>query len=134
MATTLKTPQSIDGELAKAFLASVAKEVIREYADGSETMCPGVSWREAMNRLTVPLRAVADELEARPETRRIATALNDPAASFWLKLALVTALSGDPVDVASDCEHLSALLGERADCMLSQAIEEPGGNPDHESL
>ncbi|NHO17060.1 hypothetical protein GOB76_10835 [Acetobacter peroxydans] len=70
----------------------------------------------------------------RPEARRIAAVLNDPAASFWLKLALVTALSCDPVDVVNDCEHLSALLGERADCMLSRAIEELGGNPDHESL
>jgi hypothetical protein len=134
MATTLKTHQSTDGELAKALLASVAKEVICEYADGSETMCPGVSWRAAMNGLTVPLRAIADELETRPEARRIAAVLNDPAASFWLKLALVTALSCDPVDVANDCEHLSDLLGERADCMLSQAIEKLGGSPDHESL
>lgn len=69
-----------------------------------------------------------------PENRDIATVLNDPSASYWLKRALWSSMNCDPVDLANDCEHLSALLGKWADRMLSAAIEEFGGDPDHESL
>ncbi|MFT8932780.1 MAG: hypothetical protein ABF976_13245 [Acetobacter syzygii] len=69
-----------------------------------------------------------------PESNVIATVLDDPTASYWLKRALWSALNCDPVDVANDCEHLSALLGKWADRMLSAAIEELGGHPDYESL
>lgn len=69
-----------------------------------------------------------------PENGDIATVLNDPTASYWLKRALWSALNCDPVDVANDCEWLSALLGKRANSILSVAIEEFGGSPEHESL
>ena len=36
--------------------------------------------------------------------------LADPAASFWLKDALRTALDRDPVDAANDAEVLAQLL------------------------
>lgn len=134
MAATIKAALSTDGDLAKAFLSSVAEEVICENINGSEAMRHGVSWREAMHGATAPLQTIADELRTRPEARRIAAVLNDPAASFWLKLALVTALTCDPVDVARDSKRLSGILGERANRMLSAAIEESGGNPDPESL
>lgn len=134
MTATIKAAPSTDGDLAKAFLSSIAKEVVYENTNGSEAMRHGVSWRQAMSGATAPLQAIAEELRPRPEARRIAAVLNDPAASVWFKLALVTALSCDPVDVAKDSEHLSSILGERADCMLSAAIEERGGNPDPESL
>ena len=39
--------------------------------------------------------------------------LRDPAASFWLKYALRTALSRDPVDAANDAEVLAKLLDRR---------------------
>ena len=37
----------------------------------------------------------------------------DPAASFWLKAALRSALSRDPVDAAHDSEVLARLLEQR---------------------
>ena len=39
--------------------------------------------------------------------------LLDPAASFWLKAALRSALSRDPVDSAHDSEILAQLLERR---------------------
>lgn len=45
----------------------------------------------------------------------IATVLDDPAASFWLKAAVRSALVRDPVDAANDAELLSQLLARRCD-------------------
>jgi hypothetical protein len=45
--------------------------------------------------------------------------LGDPSASFWLKTALRSALSRDPVDAAHDSDVLAKLLGERCDEILS---------------
>jgi len=45
--------------------------------------------------------------------------LADPAASFWLKTALRSALCRDPVDAAHDSEILAQLLGQRCDAILS---------------
>ena len=39
---------------------------------------------------------------------------NDPAASDWLKLALIQAINRDPVDAAKDVEVLSRILEQRA--------------------
>lgn len=43
--------------------------------------------------------------------------LSDPSISYWLKDALRTSLSRDPVDAASDAELLSGLLAARVDDM-----------------
>jgi hypothetical protein len=45
--------------------------------------------------------------------------LTDPAASFWLKTTLRSALCRDPVDAARDSEILAQLLGQRCDALLS---------------
>jgi len=45
--------------------------------------------------------------------------LVDPAASFWLKTALRSALGRNPVDAAHDSEFLARLLEERCDKILS---------------
>ena len=45
--------------------------------------------------------------------------LANPAASFWLKMALRSALRRDPVDAAHDSEVLAQLLGQRCDAILS---------------
>jgi hypothetical protein len=45
--------------------------------------------------------------------------LADPAASFWLKTALRSALCRDPVDAAHDSAILTRLLEERCDKILS---------------
>jgi len=44
----------------------------------------------------------------------------DPAASYWLKTALRSALSRDPVDAAHDSEILARLLEDRCDKILSK--------------
>lgn len=94
-------------------------------ADDLATLLEETSpYRMVTSRLdgTGPLNGASDAqiaLENDPENGSIATALNDPAASFWLKRALWSALTCDPVDVANDCKHLSVLMGKRADSMLS---------------
>jgi hypothetical protein len=50
---------------------------------------------------------------------RIGEVLADPAASFWLKTALRSALCRDLVDAAHDSEILAGLLEERCDRILS---------------
>lgn len=45
--------------------------------------------------------------------------LNDPAASNWLKNALMAALQRDAVDAANDSALLAALLDRRADALLT---------------
>ena len=47
--------------------------------------------------------------------------LRDPAASFWLKNALKTALERDPVDAANDAEILLHLLNARLRTLLHTA-------------
>lgn len=53
-------------------------------------------------------------------TPNIVKILDDPAASYWLKAALVMALERDPVDAAHDAENLAATLRERCDAVLKQ--------------
>jgi hypothetical protein len=50
----------------------------------------------------------------------------DPAASFWLKRSLRTALERDPVDAANDAEVLAQMLRERCDEILRAAEREMG--------
>ncbi len=44
--------------------------------------------------------------------------LGDPAASYWLKTVLRSALCRDPVDAANDAEMLARLLEDRCDKIL----------------
>jgi hypothetical protein len=53
-----------------------------------------------------------------PQIERV---LRDPAASFWLKEALRTALARDPVDAANDAEVLARLLDGRWRNILSES-------------
>lgn len=46
--------------------------------------------------------------------------LADPAASFWLKDALRSALERDPVDAANDTAVLASLLDERCRKLLCE--------------
>jgi hypothetical protein len=46
--------------------------------------------------------------------------LRDPAASFWLKDALHSALNRDPVDAANDAEVLAQLLHQRCRSILDE--------------
>ena len=58
--------------------------------------------------------------------------LNDPAASNWLKNALMAALQRDAVDAANDSAVLAALLDRRADALLMccrQAATDGGVQP-----
>ena len=46
--------------------------------------------------------------------------LTDPAASFWLKECLRSALDRDPVDAANDADVLAKLLDRRCQEILSR--------------
>ena len=46
--------------------------------------------------------------------------LKDPATSFWLRNALIAALSRDPVDAANDAEILARVLDRRCRLILDQ--------------
>ena len=45
---------------------------------------------------------------------------DDPAASYWIKDALKTALELDPVDAANDAEVLAQVLRDRCDEVLDE--------------
>ncbi len=47
------------------------------------------------------------------ELPTVEAVLDDSAASFWLKTALRSALSRDPVDASNDSEILARLLDRR---------------------
>jgi hypothetical protein len=55
--------------------------------------------------------AVAKDAERKPHT--VESVLADPAASFWLKESVRSALSRDPVDAANDADILASLLNTR---------------------
>ena len=60
---------------------------------------------------------MCDPWEAR-ELPEIEEVLADPAASFWLRAALRSALARDPVDAANDAEVLARLLDRRCRSIL----------------
>jgi hypothetical protein len=49
-----------------------------------------------------------------PTDEEIKRICEDPAVSFWLRNALVSALARDPVDAANDAGVLSWVLDKRA--------------------
>lgn len=56
-----------------------------------------------------------------PRTITVADVIQDPAASYWLINALVTALRRDPVDAARDATTLLAVLEHRVTVALGGA-------------
>ncbi len=63
----------------------------------------------------------AKEIEGDAELPQIDEVLRDPAASFWLKDALRSALERDPVDAANDAMVLARLLDRRCRAILSES-------------
>jgi hypothetical protein len=59
-----------------------------------------------------------DESLNSAEMSEIERVLADPAASYWLKFALRSALERDPVDAANDAEVLACLLEKRCRVIL----------------
>jgi hypothetical protein len=55
-----------------------------------------------------------------PEVPTVEDLLKDPSTSFWLRSALVAALSRDPVDAANDAEILARVLDRRCRLILDQ--------------
>jgi hypothetical protein len=49
--------------------------------------------------------------------------LADPAGSFWLKAALRSALSRDPVDAAHDSQVMARLLDRRCRQILADPLD-----------
>lgn len=61
------------------------------------------------------------EKQIRNRLPEISKALEDPAASLWLKAALRSALARDPVDAANDAELLYDLLAHRCKEILANS-------------
>ena len=62
-------------------------------------------------------------MTARGEQSEVPTVedlLKDPSTSFWLRNALIAALSRDPVDAANDAEVLARVLDRRCRLILDQ--------------
>ncbi len=55
-----------------------------------------------------------------PELPSVDGLLRDPSTSFWLRNALTSALSRDPVDAANDADILARVLGERCRSILNR--------------
>lgn len=55
------------------------------------------------------------------DLQRIEEILADPAASFWLKNALRSALSRDPVDASNDADILARVLNCRCRSVLEDS-------------
>jgi len=58
------------------------------------------------------------ELPSASELPEIESVLDDPAVSLWLKAALRSALSRDPVDATNDSDVLARLLDRRCRAIL----------------
>jgi hypothetical protein len=56
--------------------------------------------------------------EAERDVPTVEAVLQDPAASFWLRNALFSALARDPVDAANDAELLARILDARCQSVL----------------
>ena len=62
-----------------------------------------------------------------PEVEQI---LRDPAASFWIKEAVQTALARDPVDAADDADVLAEALSRRCRRLLHNEMSTSGRSVD----
>ena len=75
-----------------------------------------MEWR----RMSKHQWSASDDLS--PDVQNI---LRDPAASFWIKQALQTALDRDPVDAANDAGVLAEVLSQRCSALLSDTAKLP---------
>jgi len=57
-----------------------------------------------------------------PSDEEIRQILNGPGVSKWMRLALSTALTRDPVDAANDAALLAMVLDKRAAEIAAQAM------------
>ena len=57
-----------------------------------------------------------------PSDEEIRQILNGPGVSKWMRLALSTALTRDPVDAANDAALLAMVLDRRAQEIATQAM------------
>jgi hypothetical protein len=66
---------------------------------------------------------MSDEEHSIPSSNpAIERVLRDPAASFWLKKTLLSALTRDPVDAANDAEVLFRLLDDWSREILEKGL------------
>jgi len=100
---------------------------VRPYSDWSPPF--GVSvvaiamWHKQRTEAAAEIGRMASEFDRRqpedlPSSAQI---MADPAASGWLKAALHTALSRDPVDAANDAEVLAKVLDRWRRQMLERS-------------
>jgi hypothetical protein len=83
---------------------------------------------ESANGTPAP-RGEAAEVSRKSATQRATPVpeaidhMRDPAASYWLKDALASAMNRDPVDAALDAELLASILMRRAREVLEWAVQ-----------
>lgn len=70
------------------------------------------------------MRVVSRPSNDRDSGITIERVLADPAASFWLKGALRSALERDPVDAINDAEVLAKLLDQRCQMLLTEDFKQ----------
>jgi hypothetical protein len=101
---------------AVAKLSKYPLSFVRPYSDWSLPCGVSVAGiaicRKQRAEAAREIRRMASEFERRQNAGlpSIAQIIADPAASEWLKAALHTALSRDPVDAANDAEVLAKVL------------------------
>ena len=59
-----------------------------------------------------------DNVEGSEKLPEVEDVLRDPPASFWVKAALRSALTRDPVDAVNDAEFLARILDRRIRTIL----------------
>ena len=73
----------------------------------------------------VPCEAANTGGQRMPSDQEIKRICEDPAISYWLRDALLSALGRDPVDAANDAGLLSVVLDKRADEILKAGGRSP---------
>jgi hypothetical protein len=62
----------------------------------------------------------ARQMRNEDDVPSVETLLRDPSTSFWMRNALVSAMSRDPVDSANDAELLAKVLNRRCERLLKE--------------
>lgn len=58
-------------------------------------------------------------------TDKVLEVLADPSTTYWLRDALKTSLTRDPVDALRDAEALVGILADRLDAVLDCTLRSP---------
>jgi hypothetical protein len=86
----------------------------------NDTVCSGVKGSARVEHRSAKKKCEPLNENDEPTIEQI---LCDPAASYWLKSALRSALLRDPIDAANEAEVLAQLLDRRCRALLAKDPE-----------